>query len=319
MAALADGQCDLLLQDAIPGTPNAAMLALIRDGAARLYLDPQPTFEHLVFNLSPADPFAPAFFSDPAVRKAAALCVDRGAIVQAVYNGLVPPLDQSLPEDHPLLLGAPSGMYPFDPRTGAMLLEGLGWIDGNGDGVREAQAVPGFTDGQPLSITLAIPDSTLRVDSGELISGQLRACGFQVNLVQAPGRDLLAQSQEALIAGRRFDLAEMSSALGVEALCALGGSTEIAGPTNSWSGRNLSGYSDPAFDASCRALDNSLPGTPEYITIRQTVIFLFYRAIPDLPLFVRTNFTLARPDLAGISSGLGQNELQQIEEFRWEP
>ncbi len=320
LAAFDDGQCDILLQDAMLDTPTATMLVLVNGGVARLYLDPQPVFEHLTFNLSPADPAAPAYFASLAVRQAAAMCLDRAALTDAVYAGLVPPLDMALPSDHPLLNGAPQSTTFYNPETAMQLLDGAGWTDGNGDGVREAHAVSGIPDGQPLTVQLVLPESPLRTQVSQLVASQLLACGLGVTVVQAPARDLFAQDADALLSGRHFDLAEFSSPVSVESLCTLAGSGDISGEANGWSGNNLSGYSNPQFDAICADVHASLPGTPEYTTSRQSALVIFSNGLPVLPLFLYSNFTLARPDLTGIATGFGQaSELQNIESFRLEP
>jgi ABC-type oligopeptide transport system substrate-binding subunit len=131
---------------------------------------------------------------------------------------------------------------------------------------------------------------------------------------------LLAQSAEAVHSGRRFELAELSSPMSVEALCALAGTSVISSEANGWSGSNLSGFSDPDFDAACERVQASLPGMPDYTASRQTVLSLFAEQVPVWPLFYQVRFTLARPDLAGIQTGFGQaSELQNIESFRLEP
>jgi peptide/nickel transport system substrate-binding protein len=309
-----NGACDILLQDALPEFPDAAIRDLVSSGTAKLSLDPQPVFEHLTFNFDPASAETPAYFSDLVVRQAAALCIDRTRLTNLVYAGLVPPLDSALPPDHPLLAGLTVSKFSYDPNFAALLLDNAGWVDTNGDGHREAKGVPGVTDGQSLTVSLVASDSAIRNEISASVSGQLEACGFQVTLVQAAARDLLAQNAEALLSGRHFDLALGSSPIGVESLCNLASTADISAEANGWSGDNLGGYSNPDFDAACVAVRSSLPGTPEYTTSRQSALLIFAEQLPVFPLFSYSHFTLIRPDLQGVIVGFGQaSELQNVE------
>ena len=316
LAALSSGQCDMLLQDALTAAPTTSMTDMLNAGKARLYLDPQPVFEHLTFDVAPADPALPAFFSDANMRRAVAACVDRTALTDAIYAGLVPPLDLPLPSDHPLLNGADL-TYPYDAAAGAALLETLGWKDTDGDTIREAHGVTGVPDGTLLRFTLTTTDAPRRVQVSGLIASQLKTCGMDVTVAQSAARDLLAQNADAALSGRHFDLAELSSPMSVDTLCALAATDRISSEANGWSGTNFGGYSNSDLDAACAEVKVSLPGTQENITSSQTAVRLFSEGLPVFPLFYDTGFTLARPDLAGILTGFGQvSELQNIESFR---
>ncbi len=316
IASLQPGLCDLILPDALPETLELSMLEMVTAGAARLYPDPQPVFEYLVFDTAPADPVTLPLFADARTRQALALCLDRDLLTDAVYAGFVPALIQPLPDGHPLLEGASLTTYAFNATDGMALLDDIGWRDPDGGGIRQASGVPGVPDGTLLQFTLTSTDAPLRDQVGRWITFQLQACGMQVTVSQSPAHELLAQTPEALLSGRRFDLAEISSPLGVESLCALAGTAEISSEANGWSGTNLSGYSNPAFDTACAGAQMALPGTPEYVTARQEVLRIFSADLPLLPLFVQTRFLLAVPGLSGLDLPGG---MQAFESFWLEP
>jgi peptide/nickel transport system substrate-binding protein len=316
LASLQPGLCDLILPDALPEALELAMLEMVNAGSARLYPDPEPVFEYLVFDTAPADPAIPPLFADARARQAVALCLDRTTLADAVYAGFVPALTYPLPDGHPQLEGASLTTFDSNPTAGMALLDEIGWRDLDGDGIRQASGLPGVPDGTPLQFTLTSTDAPLRDQVGRWITFQLQACGMAVTVSQSPAHELLAQTPEALLSGRRFDLAEISSPLGIESLCALAGTAEISSVANGWSGTNLSGYSNPAFDAACAAARVSLPGMPEYTTSRQEVLRIFSADIPLLPLFVQTRFLLAVPGLSGPGLPGG---LQAFESFRLEP
>ncbi|MBI4732731.1 MAG: hypothetical protein HY781_11535, partial [Chloroflexi bacterium] len=316
LASLRAGTCDLILPDALPGTFDLAMLEMANAGTARLLPDPQPVFEYLVFNVSPADPAVAPIFADVRTRRAAALCLDRTLLTDAVHAGFVPALIQPLPAEHPLLADAALTTYAYNTTDGLALLDQVGWRDTDGDGIRQAVGIPGIAEDTPLRFTLTSTDAPLRDQLGRWITFQLRSCGMEVTLVQSPARDLLAQTPEAVLSGRRFDLAEISSATGIESLCALAGTAGISSEANGWSGTNLSGYSNPVFDAACAAARVALPGAPEYTSTRQEILRIFSDDLPLLPLFLQTRFLLAVPGLSGPDLPGG---MQALESFRLEP
>lgn len=316
LTTLQPGLCDMLLPDALPETVNASMLEMSNAGTARIVLDPQPVFEYLTFNLAPADPTLPPLFADVRTRRAVALCMERSVLADAIYAGFGLPLDQPLPLNDPLLLGAGLTSYPFDISAGTALLEEVGWRDANTDGTREAVGIPGIPDGTPLQFTLVSADAPLRGQAGYWIASQLQTCGMSVSVEQSPARDLLAQTAESVLSGRRFQLAEVSAPLGVETLCALGLTEHISSEANGWSGANLGGYSNPQFDAACAAVAASLPGEADYLASRQEVLRLVMEDLPILPLFVQTRFLLAAPALSGPDLPGG---MQNLEAFRLEP
>jgi ABC-type transport system substrate-binding protein len=291
--------------------PTETTIQMVQNGTVRVYPDLETVpgagsslmFENLLFNVSPPDVSLPSYFSTLNVRQAVDLCLDRRALTDAIYGGLVAPLEFAIPSDHPLLEGSSLQTPQFNIQMAGSLLDASGWRDEDGDGVRE-----------PLNLQFVSPDDNFTMILSELITSQLLACGMSVTTQLAPSRDLLAQNADALLSGRHFDLALLSSPMGVESLCELAGTKQISSEANGWSGSNLSGYSNVLFDAACVQVNSSLPGTPEYTTSRQTALLLFSQAELLVPLFQHTRFTLADPALTGLEGGW-----QAIESFRMTP
>lgn len=133
---------------------------------------------------------------DLRVRQAIAHAIHIQRIDQAIYQGeLVPMASYVLPT-----VGwayAPGlAPYAYDPAAAAQLLEEAGWVDRDGDGVREK-------DGQVFHLTLLTnEDNPRRVQMGEFIQADLAAVGMAVTFQPLPF-DRLAQE----LLGQRFDLA----------------------------------------------------------------------------------------------------------------
>lgn len=85
-------------------------------------------------------------FNDAAVRQAVAYAIDKETISANVFSGLESAstylLDSTLP-----YCDVETTTYSYDPDKAIELLESAGWVDSDGDGIREK-------DGVTLSVTL---------------------------------------------------------------------------------------------------------------------------------------------------------------------
>ncbi len=133
-------------------------------------------------------------FADARVRRAMTLAIDRGRLVEAVRYGMgevayspVPPYHWA--HDHDL------SPLPYDPERARALLDSAGWVDADGDGVRER-------DGEKASFELVTNPNAVREDILAIVQADLARVGVQV---RASVRE--AQTLGADITGpeRRFD------------------------------------------------------------------------------------------------------------------
>lgn len=307
------GGCDLVLPDALPVTLTSDLVALVDAGEATLVAEAMPVFEYLVFNVQPAEVSLPSLFADRRMRQAVAACLDRAVLTDVIYAGFASPLNA-----FPLLDELPdSSASPLplrhDPERGRALLEQVGWRDIDGDGIREAVGVAGIPDGTRLAFALYSTDAPLRDQIGYWIALQLKACGMEVVPQQASTQELFAQEASALIAGRRFQMAELSAAVGAWTICERVRSDLISMEANGWSGTNVSGYVNPQLDAACVQIAAYLPGTPEHLAARQEMARILEEDLPFVPLFLHHRFWLTRPNLTFPAEAGG---LQQFEALR---
>ncbi|MGQ9681238.1 MAG: ABC transporter substrate-binding protein [Anaerolineae bacterium] len=135
---------------------------------------------------------------DIRLREAIGYAIDRKAIAQQVFFGLVEEKQSYLPPE--MLRGHESLImgYTYDPDRARQLLSAAGWEDSNGDGVREKGGIP-----LELTLVNGFPSAAQNGASAELIQSHLKAVGIKVNLVTAPDRptafDLLAKQQWHLL------------------------------------------------------------------------------------------------------------------------
>jgi peptide/nickel transport system substrate-binding protein len=113
--------------------------------------------------------------SDLNVRKAIAHSLDYQTIIDNVYLGQGYQLASNVLPAISWAHDASLQPYAYDLDQARMLLDEAGWVDSDGDGIREK-------DGQPLALSLLTnAGNTLREDLGALTQDQLGQVGFDIN------------------------------------------------------------------------------------------------------------------------------------------
>jgi peptide/nickel transport system substrate-binding protein len=119
-----------------------------------------------------------------AFRQALLQGTDQSAMNDLLYDGQYLVSDGPLNTVHPCYWSGNAAYYPHDPEAAAQRLEQLGYIDRDGNGIREAYGVPGVADGAPLSFRWTVLD---REEMGEAVQLQWRALGIDLVIDKVPG------------------------------------------------------------------------------------------------------------------------------------
>jgi peptide/nickel transport system substrate-binding protein len=118
----------------------------------------------------------PASLNDPVVRKAIEYAIDRQRIIDVAYLGFGTPattmIAPSLGDWHNSDIKAIS----FDPDEGNRILDEAGYVDSNGDGVRE------WSDGTALEYRLMSDDAATSARIAEIIANGLSQVGISTIL-----------------------------------------------------------------------------------------------------------------------------------------
>jgi peptide/nickel transport system substrate-binding protein len=230
IAEILAGNADVL--NVLPRPEDAERVAA--SDHARLTTYAVPVYAYLGFNL--ADPTnldrAHPLFGDRSLRRALTQATDRAAIVRAVLGegGEVPPGPVTP------ILGLWNVVQPslaYDTAAAAETLDGLGWRDSDGDGVRDR-------DGAPLTIDLLVPSSSsARMRAAQIVQDQWRRVGVDLGITSLEFNAVLARAEAG-----RFDLF----------FGALAQDPSAASLTDTWSGRAIGGlnygrYANPDVDA----------------------------------------------------------------------
>ena len=268
-----------------------------------VYAQPGPIFEHIDFGINPISDYAqtrPDWFEDVRVRQAMLMCTDRQRMVdelmfgQSTVSNLV--AHAYIPDGHPLY---PENVaaYPYDPAAANVLLDQAGYIDSDGNGVRED-----IETTTPFSVTLGTDSqSAMRLQLTQIFQENMRDCGIVVNLYDLPADVWYADGPFSPLFGRRFDLAQFAWLTGIQPPCNLYLSQNITGPEEQgfggWDNVNVTGWTNEAFDAACTAALLALPGSPEYEQNHREAVRILSEQVPMIPLFTQLKVAAARPEL----------------------
>lgn len=329
LSDLMTGKCDMLDASVQLDNVIGLLVELQQAGKLRAYFHQTMTLEQLAFGLRPASydngyslgsvEDRPDFFADVRVRQAVALCLDRQQVVDTVLYGLVDVPHTFVPTNHPLYNPA-IPTYAYDPAAAAQLLDQAGWrdTDNNPSTPRVAQGVFNVRVGTPLVLNYYTTGATQRRQVSEILSKSLQACGIGVNLVPMPFEAFYAPGPEGVLFGRQFDLAQFAMGVpGTEPPCGWYASLQVPGEANAWVGTNVSGYSNPAYDAACQIGRQALPTEAVYSQRYQEVQTILAQDLPFVPLYFRLKIAASRPDLCGFDFGnAAEPDLWSLEQIR---
>lgn len=167
IAALETGDGDLGTFIAYSDVPA------LQDAGVNVVTVPSGYYEGWFFFLGDdAIPGHPAL-QDVRVRQAIAMAIDRETLNQDLLLGLTTPVETlwaGTPYESPDITP-----WPYDPAAANALLDEAGWVDSNGNGVRDK-------DGEELILVHGTTTREIRQDAQAVSQQQLAAVGIQLEL-----------------------------------------------------------------------------------------------------------------------------------------
>lgn len=326
VAQLIAGECDIATQDGGMDSQAPFLKEAESNGLIVPYFQTGTVYEHIDFGINSYGDYGddvgrPDWFEDVRVRQAMTMCTDRQSMVDNILFGESEVIHTYIPRVHPLY---PEDIneWPYDVEAANALLDEVGFVDSDGDGIRE------YTDGTPFAVTLGTTTGNeMRQQLTQIFKDNMLQCGIDVELYYQPASEWFADGPDGVLFGRRFDLGEFAWLTGVEPACDLYISDEIPGPAEEtnpftgqpytgWGGANETGWSNPEYDEICKAAIGSLPGTPEYEDNHKEAQRIFAEEVPVIPLFLRLKVSAARPNVVNFSVDPTQNsEMHNIFEM----
>ena len=194
IAALVAGDGDLGTFIAYSDVPK------LKDAGVNIMVEPSGYNEGWFFLVN-KDIGNPALV-DVNVRKALAMSVDREAINRDLLLGLTK-VPASFWDSLPYYNNPPLTNYPYDPEAAKKLLDEAGWVDSNGDGVRDKNGVD-------LALTYGTTVREIRQDTQAVVQQQLAQVGIKVD-IQSYDSDLYFSGYgEGPAASGKLDIMEWS-------------------------------------------------------------------------------------------------------------
>jgi peptide/nickel transport system substrate-binding protein len=275
LARLLNGEIDFT-----PQVRPADAQRVLHEAELRLVEFPGRQYTCLSWNLRQPQ----GLFAEPEVRRALAHAIDRQAIVDTLWFGYArvasSPILSSVWAHNPRVRP-----WPFDPQRARQLLERHGWIDRDGDGVREK-------DGVRFSFELTTNSGNQqRADAMQMIRTQLLAVG-----VDARPRTIELQRLTAMNAAHEYDATVTAFAIDTSLdLTYAFHTSAIEG------GFNYGGYSNPEVDRLIGEF-NAAVDQREALPLLHRLQELIHRDQPFLFLWEPYRLVAHRADLEAVSS-----------------
>jgi peptide/nickel transport system substrate-binding protein len=223
--------------------------------------------------------------SDPAMREAVAWAIDKDEINERVLSGGAQVATGSI---------TPSAWFyseqpptSFDPEKAKGILEAAGWVDSDGDGVREK-------DGIKAIIELCTTAVQRRIDSIALIEGWLAEIGIKSVPNPVTAADIFADFNEGTIdtpcalSHSNFDLAEHAFSSSIDPL---GGYFNYHSSQFEPNGANDAQVNNEELDEAYD-LVRSTVNFAEIKDAMAEVQRVFYEQTVEIPLYYRNNIEL---------------------------
>lgn len=301
-AALAAGQLDFV--------PNVSEGDIPRVAASSEDIEIVTVFggyiESLWLNLRTEDnPRAghPAL-QDVRVRQALRFALDRESITQELLAGATSPTDSiyaSSPFENTDL-----GVTAHDPEAAMALLDEAGWVDSDGDGVRDQ-------DGIPLELRYSSTTAGWRNNIQAVIQQQLAEVGVSVVLEAYPASEFFGSwANSGINAVGEYDIAQyanntaLTNPANVTVYEAL--NCEQVPSEDNQGGQNFTGFCSPEMDEAAQVTLNSLDAD-ERLAAAFTIQDIMSENVPLINLFPRGDnyaFNTSRfAETPVIGSGVG--------------
>jgi peptide/nickel transport system substrate-binding protein len=281
--ALIAGEIDVIAADTIPST---AIETLQATENIEVPIMESTAIDELIIN-SHENGTQPASLWDPAVRLAIAYAIDKQQIINVAYLGYADPASVIVPTSMGDWHNSDVVDIPFDVAAGNQVLDEAGFLDSDGDGVRE------YSDGSPLEYRLYATDDATAARILEIISNGLSQVG-----ISAPPTLMDEDSLIGLYPAFDFDLVYWGWGLDPDPDFAMLIFTCDQREEGGWSD---SGYCDEEFEA--MYAEQAI--TVDHETRRQLIWDMSAKLFEDRPYIVLTYYKTVQAFRSDRFTGFG--------------
>ncbi len=189
--------------------------------------------------------FPHPFFSDPQVRQAINLAIDRETIATQLYGPTGQATTNFLVAPGPF--ASDNTSFDYDPEAAAALLDEAGWVDSNNNGTRDK-------DGQEMQVLFQTSVNPVRQKTQEIVKQSLEQVGIGVELKSIDASVYFSSDPANRETLDRFSADLQMFATGNTnpdpgAYMKTYTCDEITQKANNWSKSNYARYCNPEYDA----------------------------------------------------------------------
>ena len=285
------------------------LLDYFSDPAVKVSAAPQGQAAWLLFNQREDASGKKALFDNLSMRQAAAACLERGELAEAVFHNLVQ-VPNAFTFDGSGDAQNPNAALAPDPAHGNALLQENGWQAGE---PRTSMGIAGLPNGTPLSVNYLVENNASDLAAAQQVKTSLTECGFQVNIIATSPQDYWDRNSGQSIFRGNWDLAQVNWAVPVNDPCPLVESASRPQAENQYAGLNFSGLSDTRVDGLCKQWAET-PLSADRQTLKEEIQAMLNQDLAIIPLYTYKDLLVSRDDFCAFQTGK-QSELSGIESF----
>lgn len=254
--------------------------------------------------------FSHPFFDDERVRQAFAHAIDRETIAalygpsgRATTNNLVAPPQYS----------SPNTFYEFDLEKAAALLDAAGWVDSDGDGIRDK-------DGVKMKVVFQTYISTSVQQAQQIIKEDLESLDIEVELKIIDSATMFSPGSANPDSAWRFNadmqlFAIRSSNPDPSAYMLFWTCSQIPQKANEWRGLNFERWCSNEYDAFYEQSTTELdPEERQQIFIQMNDLMI--EDVVMIPLVLTAQISGVNQDIEGIDPTPWDTDLWNIKDWR---
>jgi peptide/nickel transport system substrate-binding protein len=282
------------------------------------FTNPDPALGDKRSEWSKDDPNPHPFLTDPAVRQAMSMAIDRKLIAEQLFGvGGSPTCN--------ILAGPPAVVSPNndsclqqDIEGARQLLESAGWVDGNGDGIREK-------DGVELHVLFQTATSSVRQKIQALAQAWWQEIGVATELKNVESAVFFSGDPASPDTLGKFYADTEMFANGPDSpdpqnylvvwTCEVDGESNIASAANQWLRPNIERWCNPDYDALFAKFQATVD-PQERAQLAIALNDMIVQNYVNLPLVSRATVSSHVNDLAGVVANGWENTLWNIQEWR---
>ncbi len=264
------------------------------------------------------DPNPHPFLSDLAVRQALSMAIDRQIIAEQLYGAGGVPTCNILSGPPAVVSTNNDGCLPQDIDGANKLLDDAGYIDSNGDGLRET------ADGTPLKLLFQTSTNSVRQKTQALIQQWWKQIGVEAELKNVEAAVYFGGDPASPDTLGKFYADVQMFTNGPEGLdpqvylagwlCEIGGNSNIAARENAWNANNTERWCSPDYDAKFSELQ-AATDPAERARIAIELNDMMAQEVVNIPLIFRASVSAYANDLANIDVNGWDSEEWNIEDW----